>query len=601
MIILDARMTCDREWKVTSINVQAEELLKCTGRELLGTMIWEQIPGSMGTPLYHRAMEAMQAQKLFLCEYYSTRLKLWLQANIYPDPDGIAIYLRDITQYKQAGAALQKSEERFRTSVDNLLDSFYIHSAIRDASGQIVDFRVEYANKAASTSTRTPREEQIGKGLFAMFPWLRQTGLFEEFCKVVETGEPFNTDAFVFPVEYQGHHLKRIAEIRVVRLEDGLISAWRDITERKETEEALKASETKLKRLVESNIIGVTLIENGYIVEANDAFLEMVGYTREDLNEGPLNWWQMTPAEYIEADQNALQEMARSGVSPLIEKEYYRKDGSRIPVLLRSALLSEHSGVCFILDISRPKELERRKDAFISIASHELKTPLTSLKAMLQLARRRIDKQPGYDARDYLTKMDAQINTLTRLVNDLLNVSKIQAGKLEYLQEIIDIDELVYEIVEDFQHLATAHHRISVTGTTQQKIVGDRDHLRQVFANLLTNALKYSPQAGQVEVSLSASHDTITVSVRDYGIGIPKEQQEKIFECFYRANAAESAALPGLGIGLYIAQEIVRQHGGTIRVESVSGQGSTFSVVLPLGQEDRATENHVPPKSSYFL
>lgn len=583
------------------MNAQAEELLKCTSRELLGTMVWDLIPGSMETPLYHKAIEAAQAGKVFLCEYYSSRLNIWLQAHIYPDPARLMVYLQDITRYKLAATALLKSEERFRTSVDSLLDSFYIHSAIRDSSGKIVDFRVEYANKAASTSTRMPREEQIGQGLFAMFPWLSQTGLFEEFCKVVETGAPFSTDAFIFPVEYQGQHLKRIAEIRVVRLGDELISAWRDITERKEIEEELKASEARLKRLVESNIIGVIFVEGKYIVDANDAFLEMVGYTREDLNEGPLNWWHMTPAEYIEIDQNAAQEIARSGVSPLIEKEYYRKDGSRVPVLLRSAQLSGKSGVCFILDISDQKELERRKDAFISIASHELKTPLTSLKAMLQLARRRIEKQPGYDARDYLAKMDQQINTLTRLVNDLLNVSKIQAGKLEYLQEIIDIDELVYEIVEDFQHLAAAHHRVSVTGTTQQKIVGDRDHLRQVFGNLLTNALKYSPQAGQVEVSLSASQNTVTVSVHDYGIGISKELQEKIFECFYRANATESAALPGLGIGLYIAQEIVRQHGGTIGVESASAQGSTFSVTLPLGREDRVAENYVPPKSSYFL
>lgn len=583
------------------MNAQAEELLKCTSRELLGTMVWDLMPGSMETPLYQKAMEAAQAGKVFLCEYYSSRLNIWLQAHIYPDPSRLTVYLQDITRYKQAATALQKSEERFRASVDSLLDSFYIHSAIRDSSGKIVDFRIEYANKAASSSTRTPREEQIGKGLFTMFPWLSQTGLFQDFCRVVETGEPFSTDAFVFPVEHQGQHLKRIAEIRVVRLGDGLISAWRDITERKETEEALKASEAKLKRLVESNIIGVIFIEHEHIVEANDAFLEMVGYTREDLNNRALNWLQMTPPEYSEADRSALQEMARSGISPLIEKEYYRKDGSRIPVLLRSALLSEHSGACFILDMSDQKELERRKDAFISIASHELKTPLTSLKAMLQLARRRIEKQPGYDARDYLAKMDGQINTLTRLVNDLLNVSKIQAGKLEYVQEIIDIDELVYEIVEDFQHLAAAHHRVSVAGATHQKIVGDRDHLRQVFVNLLNNALKYSPQAEQVEVSLSASHNMVTVSVRDYGIGISKEQQEKIFECFYRANAAESAALPGLGIGLYIAQEIVRQHGGTIRVESVSGQGSTFSVTLPLGQEDRATEHYVPPKGAYFL
>ena len=176
--------------------------------------------------------------------------------------------------------------------------------------------------------------------------------------------------------------------------------------------------------------------------------------------------------------------------------------------------------------------------------------------------------------------MEAQINTITRLVEELLDVSRIQAGRLEYLQETVDLDAMLREIADTMQQTHPSH-RILVHGAVRASLLGDRDRLAQVFTNLLSNAIKYSPDAQTVEMDLSASPETATIRVRDYGLGIPREQRDKIFERFYRAADPQRRAIPGLGMGLYIVAEIVKRHGGTITVDSEVGRGSTFTVTLP--------------------
>jgi signal transduction histidine kinase len=163
----------------------------------------------------------------------------------------------------------------------------------------------------------------------------------------------------------------------------------------------------------------------------------------------------------------------------------------------------------------------------------------------------------------------------------LLDVSKIQAGRLEYLQERVDLDALLREMADTMQQTHPSH-TILVRGAVQTSLIGDPDRLGQVFTNLLSNAIKYSPDAQTVEMDLSASPETTTISVHDHGLGIPREQREKIFERFYRAADPQQRAIPGLGMGLYIVAEIVKRHGGTIVVDSEVGKGSTFMVTLPL-------------------
>lgn len=226
------------------------------------------------------------------------------------------------------------------------------------------------------------------------------------------------------------------------------------------------------------------------------------------------------------------------------------------------------------------------RDDFISVASHELKTPVTSVKIFTQVLQKHFEQLGDHTASTYLNKMDKQINRLTELIYNLLDISKIQAGRIEFNEKLFDIDTLVRETVEVMQ--ATTKHKLIIEGETHQQVFGDEDRLGQVLSNLISNALKYSPKAKKVIITLSSTEKEVTVSVRDYGIGISPQHLEKIFERFYRVFDNTDKTFPGLGIGLYISSEIVRRHHGTFHVESHQGKGSTFSFTLPLNSTEKS-------------
>ncbi|HEX4208047.1 MAG TPA: HAMP domain-containing sensor histidine kinase, partial [Ktedonobacteraceae bacterium] len=208
----------------------------------------------------------------------------------------------------------------------------------------------------------------------------------------------------------------------------------------------------------------------------------------------------------------------------------------------------------------------------------------TSLQLQMQLLAKQLAKQGISDAAPALSRMQGQSKQLEYLIGELLDVSKIQAGRLEYAQEPVDLDALLQEVADTLQQIHPSHTLV-VRGAVQAgqtSLMGDPDRLRQVFTNLISNAIKYSPGAQMVEMDLDTSEDAVTVRVRDHGLGIPREQREKIFERFYRATGPRQRGIPGLGMGLYIVAEIVKHHGGTITVDSEVGKGSTFTVTLPL-------------------
>lgn len=222
----------------------------------------------------------------------------------------------------------------------------------------------------------------------------------------------------------------------------------------------------------------------------------------------------------------------------------------------------------------------QRKDEFISIASHELKTPVTSLKAFVQILKRKSDESGEHDLMRYLTKMDEQILRLTGLIANLLDVARIQSGKMPFEMKKFDLNACIGDIVEVNSQI-TKKHRIIVKGSVNKLIYGDEDRICQVLNNLITNAVKYSPKKDTVEIHITNTPDNVLVSVRDFGIGIDKKHQKKIFERFYRVSGSVETTFPGLGIGLYISSEIIRRHGGKLYVESTKGKGSTFSFTLP--------------------
>jgi len=253
---------------------------------------------------------------------------------------------------------------------------------------------------------------------------------------------------------------------------------------------------------------------------------------------------------------------------------------------LRTITLLQQKANSLEIEIARRKELEKRKDEFISMASHELKTPVTSLKGFLNLLQRRLTAQGNEKELYFLARMDAQVDRLTKLINDLLDISKMETGHLSYREECFDMDALAQEIVENAQ--GTTHtHRLLLESHVQTEVFGDRDRIGQVLINLLNNAIKYSPQADEVLVRVARDQDRVLVDVQDFGIGIAREHQQRIFERFYQVTDPAEKTYPGLGIGLYISCEIVRRHGGQLWVESKKGEGSTFHFALPLTQKGK--------------
>ncbi len=373
-----------------------------------------------------------------------------------------------------------------------------------------------------------------------------------------------------------------------------LIFLVEDITERKKREE----EHYRLAAIVESStdaIISKSLDDK--IIDWNQAAERLFGYSAAEVIG--LSVHIITPPEFYQEEEEFFQKL-QSGIHiQNHETERIRKDGKRVKISLSISPIKDSkgqiTGIAKIMrDISERKELERRKDEFIVMASHELKTPVTSLKVLTQVLQRRCQQRCESDLFRMVTRMDVQLDRLNQLINDLLDISKMQTGQLEYREESFALDIQVREMVEQIQEMVPSH-RITLEQLAHAQVFGDRDRLGQVLMNLLTNAVKYSPQADQiiVRVTVDTTRKTVRVSVQDFGFGIAEDQQDKIFERFYRVNDVKIQTFPGLGMGLYISNEIIKRHRGRLWVESSEGEGSTFIVELPLfAQEKAGPESH---------
>lgn len=231
-------------------------------------------------------------------------------------------------------------------------------------------------------------------------------------------------------------------------------------------------------------------------------------------------------------------------------------------------------------EIEFRKEAEQKKDEFISIASHELKTPLTSVKGYIQLLERGLNKGDIETVKSHLSKAQIQLEKLNGLIADLLDISKIESGKLKFNKQYFDFDHLLDGIIEVI-HQSNPDFKIVRNGTINAKIFGDEMRIEQVVVNFLTNAIKYSPGTSQATMNVRLQNNELYLGVKDYGIGMQPDQVKRVFEKFYRVEET-SHRFQGLGIGLYISSEIIKRHGGQINVQSVYGEGSEFYFTIPV-------------------
>jgi PAS domain S-box-containing protein len=364
-----------------------------------------------------------------------------------------------------------------------------------------------------------------------------------------------------------------------------------DITERKRAEESLHRTETRLSRLFETNLLGVLYFDiDGGVQDANDEFLRIVGYDRGDIRDGNVDWARMTPPEFQAQDARAVADLRRAGSHVPIEKQYVRKDGSRVWVLVGSAMVDERNGVGFVLDLSNLKAADealrhanRRKDEFLATLAHELRNPLAPIRSAAELLKR--SRAPDRQVQTASDIIDRQVHHMVRLVDDLLDVSRITLGQVNLRDETVSLGAVLTDAIEAARPaIEAAEHRLTVQlPAHSMQIQGDGTRLSQVFQNLLNNAAKYTPKGGSITLYVEREGVEARVRVRDTGIGIPAALQSRIFELFTRVHPSNAIKTSGLGIGLALAKQLVELHGGRIDVHSEgAGAGSEFVVTLPL-------------------
>ena len=276
-----------------------------------------------------------------------------------------------------------------------------------------------------------------------------------------------------------------------------------------------------------------------------------------------------------------------------VQHENTTKDGGTIWCEWFNSVLKDKEGkvktiMSLVQDITEQKQMEWQKDNFLSIVSHELKTPLTTIKAYGQIAESMLEEKDDTEILDMVKRMSSQVNKLTILVQDLLDFTRTQKGKLLYNEDFYDFNELIKEVIDDMQKINFTHKIKYIAGKTAT-IFGDNNKLSQVVNNLISNAIKYSPKADHIVVSTELQKDGIQLSVQDFGIGISSKNQQNVFDQFYRVNKDNQSTFPGMGIGLYISAEIIAKQGGRIWVESVIDKGSTFHAWLPFDHRVKIT------------
>jgi PAS domain S-box-containing protein len=346
----------------------------------------------------------------------------------------------------------------------------------------------------------------------------------------------------------------------------------------------VKEADRLFKALIEKSAEGIIMVNaDGQVIYCSPAVESILGYSATQFLSFP-PWSLVHPDDALNIKEEFYRLAIHAGKSITLQHRMMHNNGTWIWIESRTTNLLEEPAVNAIIsnfsNVTDRVLLEKQREDFVGVASHELKTPITSLKAYTQVLRGRFKDSPDNTSYSIAKKIDQQVNRIITMITALLDVTTLQTGKLNLNKTEFDFNKQVTEIVESLQQ-TTARHQLYVQLADLKAIVADRDRISQVVTNFISNAIKYSPDAEEVIITSEVTNNSVTLYVTDKGIGIAPAEREKIFERFYRADTAKNT-FQGLGLGLYICAQIITLHNGKIGVTSEVGQGSTFWFSLPV-------------------
>jgi PAS domain S-box-containing protein len=509
----------------------------------------------------------------------------WLSARMYPIRDAnqnityLVLQHEDITDRKLSEENLKESQERLRATWESATDAM----ALSDSEGIIID-----ANSAYLKLYGYSREEVVGKNFSIIFPKKFQKWANEQYQKTFNAKKNSSVvEAEIVSKDGTKHIVEsRYSFIVKNQRRVAMLSVVRDITEHKQSEFALRESEERLRISLDAGKIGVWDwdIKNNRLKWTDNVYA-IHGVTKENFNVSFQAFQELIHQDDKDHVVTSVSECLKTGSPLTIDFRVIGHDKKLRWVTTSATLLfdSEKKPVRMLgatSEITHQKQLEQDKSDFLSMASHELKTPITSMKMFVDLLLRELSESTMKKPLYFATRIKDQTNRLTELTNDLLDVSRIETGKLKLNVEKFNLNDLIRETVESIQ--ASTSHKLIIRKNEVIYVPADKYRIYQVLVNLITNAIKYSPDNKQIIISTKMKNDEVIISVKDHGIGIEKEKQNKIFERLYQVTDQKERTFPGLGLGLFISKEIVERHKGNLWVKSEKGKGATFYFSLPM-------------------
>ncbi len=541
----------------------------------------------------------------------------WMSVSASPVRDetgvinGVAMTMRDVTDARhgiEERESLLREVEEGRRLAQAVIDS---------APAGIVVFRtdpnftVRLVNDQYLPLLDAPWRNQsiVGRPFHEFIPNAESSGVLPIFRRVMETGEPVTLREFEFegfqrgttyydwslvPLRESGNAVTGLL-LLVIEVTDRVLSRQRI----EELADAAAQRAAELEAIIANMPDGVTIHAlDGRIMMENAASRRLTGRNlsggAETLMEPDV--LQTTSGTTMVSDElPSIRALHGEIVTDQVVVVRWPDTDEERFLMYSSAPVRANSGaitgaVAVFRDITEMKQLDQMKDEFISIAAHELRTPLTAIKGYAELMDRRLRAQEGREGdRRSLAVIRKQTERLANLVNEMLDVSRIEAGHLHLNTETFDLSIAVGEVVNNLR-VSSETHTLSLAAEPGIEVEADAARIEQVLINLITNAITYSPDGGEIGVRVWMEGRSACVSVTDRGVGIAQEELPHLFDRFYRAPRAGVMRSGGMGLGLYICQEIVTRHGGTIDAESVPGTGSTFTFTLPLSGEGLRTE-----------